>query len=279
MGYLKSILSDRERVVHTTHQHFIALMEQLLGALFAFLVFLGLGLSVLLAAEGDGGDRVRFVIGLVALGSLILPVYRVIRTWGRGLRGQDFLVGVWRAAVGGLAILAFALYMMLRPDLRYGGWVAIVLALLPLAEVVRRVLAWANERYVITNRRVMEVKGIINKHVRDSALEKVNDVDLKQSVVGRMMGYGSVQIITGSDIGVNMFRRISNPVGFKRAMLNAKEQLGTDSELRAAGSVLDSTADADTIPALIEDLDRLRKHGVLSEDEFQTKKAELLARL
>jgi hypothetical protein len=33
------------------------------------------------------------------------------------------------------------------------------------------------------------------------------------------------------------------------------------------------------IPTMIEKLDLLRKRGVLSEDEFQRKKAELLAKL
>jgi ribosomal protein S20 len=33
------------------------------------------------------------------------------------------------------------------------------------------------------------------------------------------------------------------------------------------------------IPSMIEKLDSLRKRGILSEDEFQRKKAELLAKL
>ena len=115
--------------------------------------------------------------------------------------------------------------MLLNPQLKYVGWIAVVIAAVPAFELVRIFLDWLNERYIITNRRVIEVRGTINKHVRDSALEKVNDVDMKQSVVGRLLGYGTVQIITGSDIGVNMFRRISNPVRFKREMLNAKEEL------------------------------------------------------
>jgi uncharacterized membrane protein YdbT with pleckstrin-like domain len=163
----------------------------------------------------------------------------------------------------------------------------------PFAEVVRIVLDWVNERYIITNRRVMEVTGIINKHVRDSALEKVNDVDMKQSIVGRVLGYGTVQIITGSDIGINLFHRISNPVRFKRAMLNAKEQLHTtDLPLQAKpapsgalaadveAAVPEGAPSAEGhIPDLIEELADLRRRGILSEEEFQTKKKELLARL
>jgi uncharacterized membrane protein YdbT with pleckstrin-like domain len=153
-----------------------------------------------------------------------------------------------------------------------------VAALVPLGEFIRILLVWLNVRYIITNRRVMEVRGIINKHVRDSALEKVNDVELDQSVVGRVLGYGTVQIITGSDIGINKFLRIRNPVRFKREMLNAKElALGSGNREDGFGGTPEPAEKE--IPDLIADLDQLRQKGILTEDEFQAKKQELLKRL
>jgi uncharacterized membrane protein YdbT with pleckstrin-like domain len=152
--------------------------------------------------------------------------------------------------------------------------------------VIRILLDWWNERYIITNRRVMEVRGTINKNVRDSALEKVNDVELNQSIVGRVLGYGTVDVITGSDIGANEFRRISNPVRFKREMLNAKESYrmaDTDAEEEIQRPPAAQPGDVDPtkndIPDLIAELDELRQKGIISEEEFQAKKTELLARL
>jgi uncharacterized membrane protein YdbT with pleckstrin-like domain len=146
---------------------------------------------------------------------------------------------------------------------------------------VRIFADWLNERYIITNRRVMEVRGIINKHVRDSALEKVNDVELDQSVIGRLLGYGTVQIITGSDIGVNMFRRISNPVRFKREMLNAKEHLHMDERPAPVEVPLEAGPPSEraNITDLLVELAELRQRGILSEEEFQRKKQELLDRI
>jgi uncharacterized membrane protein YdbT with pleckstrin-like domain len=195
--------------------------------------------------------------------------------------------------VAAVLILVFASIVLINPEIRIAGWFAVIIALVPLAEMVRVFLDWYNERYIITNRRVMEVKGTINKSISDSALEKVNDVKLDQSIVGRILGFGTVQIITGSDIGLNSFDRISNPVRFKREMLNAKERLhepdvfqpedeaGPDELQAKAAKVLDATSGAaqEDIPDLILELDELRKKGIISDDEFQTKKAELLARL
>jgi hypothetical protein len=100
-------------------------------------------------------------------------------------------------------------------------------------------------------------------------------------VIGRILGYGTVQIITGSDIGVNMFRRISNPVRFKREMLNAKEHLHLD-ERPARVEVPPEAAtpsERKNITDLLVELAELRQRGILSEEEFQRKKQELLDRI
>jgi uncharacterized membrane protein YdbT with pleckstrin-like domain len=195
------------------------------------------------------------------------------------MRGREFAWRIWRAALAGILILAFALILMLKPGYSFVGWIALVVAIVPIAEVIRIAIDWLNERYIITNRRVMMIRGTINKHVSDSALEKVNDVQMTQSIVGRMLRYGTIEIITGSDIGVNMFRRISNPVRFKREMLNAKEQVhASPAVATAVPQTPSSTADAD-IPDLIAELDELRQQGIITEEEFQAKKRELLDRL
>jgi hypothetical protein len=104
-----------------------------------------------------------------------------------------------------------------------------------------------------------------------------------QSLVGRILRYGTVRIITGSDIGVNSFHRISNPVRFKREMLNAKEEFHArktpeEPQEEAALATGGPVGDAD-IPDLLVELDELRQKGILSEEEFQTKKKDLLERL
>jgi hypothetical protein len=285
MGYVDKVLSDNEHIVYSTHRHLIVLLEKVAALLFAVAVFLALGLTVLLASDDAAGDTVRFVVGVIALCSLVLPLYVVVSGWWKGLRGRDLLERIWRWALAGFLILAAALFLMFKPDFEAVGWLALIVALVPLAEVFRIFADWFFERYIITNRRVMEVKGIINKHVRDSALEKVNDVELDQSVWGRILGYGTVQIITGSDIGMNMFRRISNPVRFKREMLNAKERLGDETSPVPVGEGPVSSAGTATARAearisdLLIELAELRQKGILSEEEFQAKKKELLARL
>jgi len=151
--------------------------------------------------------------------------------------------------------------------------IGLLLALIPAVGMVRDILIWYNRQYIVTNRRVIQISGMINKNVVDSSLEKVNDVKMSQSFFGRIFDYGNVEILTASELGVNQFQRIGDPVHFKTAMLNAKEKLGFDADVIHAGKP------ADDIPTLIAKLDELRKQGIVSEEEFQTKKVELLAKI
>jgi uncharacterized membrane protein YdbT with pleckstrin-like domain len=145
-----------------------------------------------------------------------------------------------------------------------------LLVLIPLVIMLRDILVWYNRQYIVSNRRVIQISGVFNKSVTDSSLEKVNDVKMTQSFFGRLFDYGDVEIMTASELGVNLFKRIGNPVKFKTAMLNAKEELG----LEGTGA-----QHAEGIPQQIAELDVLRKQGILNEAEFQKKKTELLAKM
>jgi hypothetical protein len=183
------------------------------------------------------------------------------------LFNKIFLELVLAAILIGGTLLAYTYY----PIAIYG----LILVLVPVIGLLRDVFIWRNKAYIVTNRRVIQVSGVLGKNVMDSSLEKVNDVKMSQSFLGRMFGYGDIQILTASELGVDLYHQINDPVGFKTAMLNAKERLGFDEmgvgmEMRPAGR---------DIPAMIEKLDVLRRKGILSEAEFQQKKAELLAKI
>ena len=98
-----------------------------------------------------------------------------------------------------------------------------ILILIPTASLVKDILRWINHKYVITNRRIIQIFGVLSKNVTDSSLDKVNDVKMQQSLWGRVFNYGDIEILTASEFGINRFTRISRPIAFKTAMLNAKE--------------------------------------------------------
>jgi len=149
-----------------------------------------------------------------------------------------------------------------------------LLLLFPLVSLLRDILIWSNRKYVVTSRRVIQLSGVFNKNVTDSSLEKVNDVKMNQSFLGRMFDYGDIEILTASELGANKFTHIGRPIQYKTAMINAKEKL---ERAPAAQAVPDrpvrSAAD------LLVQLDELRQNGVLTEAEFQSKKTDLLRKM
>jgi len=188
----------------------------------------------------------------------------ITRQHGFVLFGNIVLEIVLIAAV----IVGVTLLSAIYPQAIFGY----ILVLVPLVGMVRDILVWSNRQFIVTNRRVIQTSGVFSKDVVDSSLEKVNDVKLSQSFWGRLFDYGDIEILTASEVGANVFRSIGDPIKFKTAMLNAKERLGYD-EMGVRPQM------EEDVPTLIAKLDGLRKQGIISEAEFQQKKAELLAKM
>lgn len=165
--------------------------------------------------------------------------------------------------------------------------------LLPLGKFGWDLIQWEAEQYIVTNYRVIQTEGIVNKKTSDSSLEKVNDIVLTQSVLGRLLGYGDLSIITGSDVGTNLLKRLNEPVRFKTAILDAKVDLSSDDDrvhaagprqVQVTGALMGSkpaapAVDDDDPLKQIADLDNLRKSGAISDAEYQIAKARLLSKL
>jgi uncharacterized membrane protein YdbT with pleckstrin-like domain len=155
-------------------------------------------------------------------------------------------------------------------------------------------IRWNSEEYVVTDRRVIQVRGIINKSVFDSSLEKINDLQLRQSLLGRIFNYGTIEILTASgDEGQNVIDRIGAPMEFKKAMLEAKYKYDRGYDYASANHQPARRAapaqaqpgpahlplNRDELQRTLEDLAALRDRGILSEAEFEDKKRELLSRI
>ena len=106
--------------------------------------------------------------------------------------------------------------------------VALVLIALGLLIFIFRLWQWWAQDYMVTNRRLLKVTGILNKRSADSSLEKINDAILSQSVWGRMLNFGDLEILTAADQAVDRYHMLSGPKEFKKTMLTQKHSLETE---------------------------------------------------
>ncbi len=160
---------------------------------------------------------------------------------------------------------------------------------------------WASEDYLVTNRRVLKVEGVVNKHSADSSLEKINDAVLDQSVFGRMLDFGDLDILTANEDSVDRYKRLNHAPQFKKEMLEQKNNLEMDIHhvpsppLRTGTAAAGTDAGAATAPAAVAApaapmspdevtstlarLADLRDRGAISPEEYEAKKADLLGRI
>jgi uncharacterized membrane protein YdbT with pleckstrin-like domain len=112
-----------------------------------------------------------------------------------------------------------------QPGWSWVNWLFIVLVV-PAFRIAWGFISWRMNVYALTNRRVVEVTGVVNKTVADSSLEKLTDVVLRQGLFGRLLGYGDIEVLTAAaGAGINYLKQIRKPMQFKQAMVNAKEDL------------------------------------------------------
>lgn len=96
----------------------------------------------------------------------------------------------------------------------------VITFLIWLPVLIYYILRRTTTRYVITNMRVIREYGILSKSSKESPLDKINNVSHKQSLLGRILNYGDVQLQTASEMGATQFKFISAPNQFKTEIVN-----------------------------------------------------------
>lgn len=102
----------------------------------------------------------------------------------------------------------------------------------------RIVVAYTDE-LIITNQKLHISRGIIAKDAHSIPLQKVNDVNYTQGVIGRMLDYGTVFFGSGNVASTDGFKCMAHPVRIKAAIENAVENQHDDRNKRLAGYIGD----------------------------------------
>ena len=187
-------------------------------------------------------------------------------------------LGPWMAlAAIALAVAAFLWFALpFGPHSRLGALIALAVAL-----VAGLVFAWkdfarrAND-FVLTNHRLIQEVGILARRSLDSRLDKVNNVEHRQTLWGRLLDFGDVEIDTASERGETVFRNVGHPLAFKNAILAAAEQY------RSAGRAPLAAPAAPAGPSGAERMRQLKTlldDGLISGEEYEAKRQELFSQL
>jgi hypothetical protein len=116
-----------------------------------------------------------------------------------------------------------------------GSALTLILLLAGVVVVAVRWWWWRTQEFLVTTRRLILSWGVLNKSSSDSSLEKINDLQLDVSVLGRLLDYGSLKVMTAAPMqGAEYLDRLNHAKDFKKTLMTAKHDLqmsqGTDGE-------------------------------------------------
>lgn len=89
---------------------------------------------------------------------------------------------------------------------------------------ISTLLTYITSEFGVTDQRVIVKIGIIRRATSENLLQRVENIQVDQSIPGRMLGYGSI-IIHGTGGTREVFYRIADPLNFRREIQEQIEKV------------------------------------------------------
>jgi uncharacterized membrane protein YdbT with pleckstrin-like domain len=192
--------------------------------------------------------------------------------------GEEIILDLrphWFYLAGPVTALVAALILALVVRDR-SAWIlfpVLALAVVALLWFLGRYAKWITTNFVLTSDRLIYRSGVASRQGREIPLERLNDVSFHQSLLQRMLGAGDLLVESGGERGQEQFGSFAHPQDTQNEVHRAIEAASARDADRMAGRRELSPLEQ------LEKLEELRQRGVITQAEFELKKAKLLDRL
>jgi uncharacterized membrane protein YdbT with pleckstrin-like domain len=125
----------------------------------------------------------------------------------------------WKAVALALIVVVVAMILKLQgsaSDLRW--FLTLAVLLLSLIYIDLQWIIWRSETFTITNERVILRRGVIGRFSRSIATDRVQDITTSQGVIGRMFGYGTVEVESAGKDSAEELRYVPDPNRFRNLL-------------------------------------------------------------
>ena len=192
------------------------------------------------------------------------------------------------------AVIAGAVTALVEGVAAWVDWPILAVLVVSALWLAVRYLRWATTRMVLTTSRIIERRGVLARVSRDIPLSAVTEVGLRRSIFERVIGTGDLMVESAGRDGVELFPGLPRPASIRDEIYSGIAEWsrgparvagygpagqGYGPPEQGYGPAGQGYGPAGSIPAQIDQLDRLRRQGAITEEEFAMKKAELLNRL
>ena len=169
----------------------------------------------------------------------------------------------------------------------------IVLLIAGIAWVGYNVAEFLSAHFGVTNMRVLRYEGLLRRSSSETMLHTLTDVRVDEPALGRMMGFGNLRILTASGAaGEDVFMTVARAKELRTAIQEQKAAMLTGGTVTPtatpdiAVAAAPTPVPAPTTPAPANDtasslaaIDNLRAQNLISDEEYQAKRNEILGRI
>ncbi len=156
--------------------------------------------------------------------------------------------------------------------------VILVTAIYPAIEYIN----WKYNLWAVTNMRVVDESGFFTRYSKESPLDKINNVEYDQPILGRILGYGNVDIQTAAEMGETKYELIHHPKLLKDTITHAQEEykkIQISSQATQLAQAIAKNVAAPTQQMVADELHKLfelLQKGAITQEEYAAQKNRLL---
>ena len=122
---------------------------------------------------------------------------------------------IYRAKLHGIIFIRPVVWFSISLFFFTSAVIGEIVFLISLISLFRALVTYLYSEFGITDKRIIGKVGFIRRTSLDVFLIKVESIQVKQGIFGRILGYGSITI-TGTGGVRNPFRKISYPLEFRK---------------------------------------------------------------
>ncbi len=180
------------------------------------------------------------------------------------------LIVIWRTLHGTVETVAL--------------WPWAVLALIWAVWLAIKYLDWNFTHFVVTSDRVVFRTGVLSKRGVEIPMERINNINFRQGIWERIIGAGDLEIESAGKDGQSTFEDTWHPDGvqqeiYRQMEANARKRATWSTGVPVVGAPAPAPPTVPNIPDQIRQLAELRDRGLISVQEYEAKKAQLLERM
>jgi membrane protein YdbS with pleckstrin-like domain len=87
-----------------------------------------------------------------------------------------------------------------------------------------RWLEWRADLWAVTTQRVIDESGVLTVRVVDSPLDTIHNVTCEQTLWGRLLGYGTLNIQTAAEHGSTTIPEVAGPEDLRETILDLQQR-------------------------------------------------------